>query len=54
MWIGIDIFNLLGIENEVSKSWVKTLSDRSGNIKEFIVGNHLTGRRYNIKLTAKF
>jgi len=54
VWIGVEVFNLLGIENEVSLSWIKTLSDRSGNIKEFIVPNHLTGRRFNVKLSAKF
>ncbi len=54
IWVGVEIFNLFGIKNEVSKSWVKTLSDRSGDIKELFVGNHLTGRRYNIKLSAKF
>ena len=54
VWLGIEVFNLLGIKNEVSLSWIKTLTDRSGQIKEFIVGNHLTGRRYNIRFTAKF
>lgn len=54
LWIGLEVFNLFGIENEVSKSWIKTLSDRSGEVREFIVGNYLTGRRFNVKLSAKF
>ncbi len=54
VWLGVEVFNLLGIENEVSLNWIKTLTDRSVGIKEFIVPNHLTGRLFNVKLTAKF
>jgi hypothetical protein len=52
-WLSVEIFNLFGIKNEASLSWIKTLSDRSGSVKEFIVPNHLTGRLFNLKLSVK-
>ncbi|MFZ5940443.1 MAG: TonB-dependent receptor, partial [Bacteroidota bacterium] len=54
IWISGEIFNLLAIENEASYSWIRTISDQEGVPALFGVPNKLTGRRFNIKLTAVF
>ena len=54
IWISAEIFNLLGINNEASYIWVRTLSNQQGIPGQFGVPNYLTGRRFNVKLSAKF
>jgi len=54
MWIGLEVFNLLDINNTVSYMWVKTVNNQVGNASYYAVPNYLTSRRFNIKLTAKF
>ena len=49
VWLDLEIFNLLGVSNEISYTWVKTQS----NIV-YAVPNYLTGRRVNLKLQVKF
>jgi hypothetical protein len=49
MWIGLDIFNLLNIDNTVSYQWV---TDIQG--KQYAVPNYLTPRLFNLKLVAGF
>ena len=49
LWIGLEIFNLLDIDNTVSYQWV---SDIRGH--EYAVPNYLSSRRLNIKLIATF
>ncbi len=49
MWIGLELFNLLDIDNTVSYFWVTDI-----NNVEWAVPNYLTGRRVNLKLIAKF
>jgi len=49
MWISLEIFNLLQINNTVSYLWV---TDIYG--KEYAVPNYLTPRMINLKLIAKF
>lgn len=53
IWISVEVFNLLGVRNVASLSWVKTLSDNTG-YQQFIVENHLTGRRISLKFSVKF
>lgn len=48
-WISFEVFNLLDIKNTISYEWVQ---DYSGN--KYPVANTMTGRRLNLKLTAKF
>ena len=45
MWIGVDCFNLLGINNVNSYYWV---TDVTGD--QFAVPNYLTGRQLNLRL----
>jgi hypothetical protein len=49
LWIGIEIFNLLDVNNTVSYQWV---SDIRGH--EYAVPNYLSSRRLNLKLIASF
>ncbi len=49
LWIGVEIFNLLDVNNTVSYQWV---SDIRGH--EYAVPNYLTSRRLNIKIIASF
>ncbi len=54
IWLSAEIFNLLGINNVASYTWTKTISNQSGTPSQFAVPNYLTGRRFNVKVTAKF
>ena len=49
LWIDLEILNLFGIQNTNSYFWV---SDVNGG--QYAVPNYLTGRRFNLKLTARF
>ena len=54
IWVGVEIFNLFGFKNKVSYDWIRTVSNQSGQFNMFAVPNYLTGRRFNIRLSAKF
>ncbi len=49
IWLSLEIFNLLGVSNEVSYTWVKDISNTV-----YAVPNYLTGRRINLKLNVRF
>lgn len=49
IWIGIDVFNLLDINNVSSYYWV---TDITGN--QYAVPNYLTSRQLNIRISAEF
>jgi len=48
IWIGVDCFNLLDIQNVNSYYWVTDISNR-----QWAVPNYLTGRQFNIRITAE-
>ena len=48
-WISLEAFNLIGIENVSSNTWVKSIFDQ-----QFAVPNNLTNRRINLKLRVAF
>jgi hypothetical protein len=54
IWISAEIFNLLGIKNEASYLWVRTISDQRGIPGMFGIPNYLTGRRFNLKISISF
>jgi hypothetical protein len=54
IWISGEIFNLLGINNEASYLWIRTISDQQGIPGQFGVPNYLTGRRFNFKISVRF
>ncbi len=47
--LSFEVYNLLGINNEMSKQWIQ---DVNGN--QFSIPNHLTQRRFNLKLILRF
>lgn len=47
--LSLEVFNLLGIDNTVSFNFI-----RATNGRNYAVPNHLTSRRINLKLIAKF
>jgi len=49
MWLSLEVFNLLGINNTISYFWV---ANNSGDM--FGVPNYLTKRKLNLKLNVKF
>jgi hypothetical protein len=54
IWISGEIFNLLGINNEASYLWIRTISDQQGIPGMYGVPNYLTGRRFNLKISINF
>ena len=48
-WVGIEIFNLLGINNTISYIWIEDVS-----ANRYAVPNYLTNRRINLRLLLKF
>lgn len=51
---GLEVFNLLDINNTVSYYWVKTINNLSGKSRQFAVPEYLTGRCLNLRLMATF
>jgi len=49
MWLSLEFFNLLNINNTISYFWVTSIYG-----DQFAVPNYLTSRRVNLKLTIKF
>ncbi len=47
LWLGLDVFNLLDRQNEVSYQWVKDVFNT-----RFAVPNYLTGRLLNVRVIA--
>jgi hypothetical protein len=49
MWVGLEVFNLLDINNTIDHTWITDVSGRYYSIPDF-----LTPRRFNLKLLAWF
>jgi hypothetical protein len=49
IWLGVDVFNLLGISNVSSYYWVTDVNEI-----QYAVPNYLTGRQINVRLTVDF
>ncbi len=49
MWISLEVFNLLNINNTISYTWIKDVNNLN-----YPVPNFLTGRRLNLKFVCKF
>jgi hypothetical protein len=43
-WLSLEIFNLMGVQNEASRTWIKTIFQQ-----QFAVPNYLTSRRVNLR-----
>ncbi|MBU3662826.1 MAG: TonB-dependent receptor [Bacteroidetes bacterium] len=48
-WVGLEVFNLLGVNNTISYIWIEDVS-----ANRYAVPNYLTNRRVNIKFMARF
>lgn len=48
-WLSLEVFNLLGVSNEIGFTWVKDYSNLI-----YAVPNYLTGRRLNLRLQVSF
>lgn len=49
MWVSLEVFNLLNINNTITHTWIQSVDGR-----EYSVPDYLTPRRYNLKLIAWF
>jgi len=49
MWLSLEVFNLLQVNNTVSYIWIKDV-----NNQQYAVPNYLTPRQLNLKLVAEF
>ncbi|MCI6295738.1 MAG: TonB-dependent receptor [Bacteroidales bacterium] len=49
LWLGVDCFNIFGIDNVNSYYWVTDINDN-----QYAVPNYLTGRQLNLRLSVDF
>jgi len=49
MWVTLEVFNLLNINNTISHTWIQSVDGR-----QYSIPDYLTPRRYNLKLIAWF
>ncbi len=48
-WFSIEIFNLLQVRNEASRTWIKTIF-----LTQYAIPNYLSSRRLNFRLQCEF
>ena len=48
-WLSLEVFNLLQVRNEASRTWVKTIFQQ-----QYAIPNYLSSRRLNVKLRCEF
>lgn len=48
-WLSFEVFNLLGVANAASNTWVKTIQNQ-----QLAVPNYLTSRRINLRMKINF
>ncbi len=48
-WLSFEVYNVLGIRNEASKTWIKTVFQQ-----QYAIPNYLTGRRLNLRARVEF
>jgi hypothetical protein len=48
-WLSLEIFNLMQVQNEASRTWIKTIFNQ-----QFAIPNYLTGRRINLRWRMEF
>jgi hypothetical protein len=48
-WLSLEVFNLLQVRNEASRTWIKTILEQ-----QYAIPNYLTSRRLNIKFRFEF
>ncbi len=48
-WLVLEIFNLLDVRNEASRTWIKTIF-----LSQYAIPNYLSSRRIDVKFRAEF
>ncbi len=48
-WVSLEIFNLLQVRNEASRTWIKTIFK-----SQYAIPNYLSSRRINLKFRVEF
>lgn len=48
-WMSVEVFNLLQVRNEASRTWVKTIFEQ-----QYAIPNYLSSRRINLKFRFEF
>jgi CarboxypepD_reg-like domain/TonB-dependent Receptor Plug Domain len=48
-WLSLEIYNLMQVSNEASRTWIKTIFSQ-----QFAIPNYLTSRRVNLKWRVEF
>jgi hypothetical protein len=48
-WASLEIFNLMEVSNEASKTWLKSIYGQ-----QYAIPNYLTSRRINLRLRMDF
>lgn len=48
-WLSLEVFNLMAVKNEVSKTWIKTIYNT-----QYAIPNYLSSRRINLRLRFDF
>ncbi|MCH2200168.1 MAG: TonB-dependent receptor [Flavobacteriales bacterium] len=48
-YVALEVFNILGVNNTISQTWIEDVNGR-----QYAIPNFLTGRRLNLKVAFKF
>lgn len=48
-WLSLEVFNMLGVQNVASNTWIKTIFNQ-----QYAIPNYLTSRRVNLRLKMDF
>jgi hypothetical protein len=48
-WISLEVFNILGVENTASNTWIKSITNN-----QFAIPNRLSSRRVNLRFRVDF
>lgn len=48
-WLSLEVFNIMGISNTASITWIKTITNQ-----QFAINNNLTSRRVNLRFRIDF
>jgi hypothetical protein len=48
-WVSLEVLNMMGVFNEASKSWIKTIYDT-----QYAIPNYLSSRRLNLRVRMDF
>ncbi len=56
LWLTVEVFNVLDVDNTISYSWMLVVPNSAvygATVQEYAAPNHLSGIRFNLKLTLE-